>query len=1413
MGALDLPGRVTEGEAEPLGVSLTSTGINIAVWSAQAEAIELCLFDDAGNREIARILLPGRTGPVFHAHVEDVAEGARYGLRAHGPFDPGRGQRFNPNKLLVDPYALALDRPFTLHPAMFAYRADDPQDGASYDETDSAPIMPKAIVSLPLDAATTTPSIPWGETVVYELHARSFTRTHDDIPDALRGTFAGLAHPAAIAHLKRLGVTTLEVMPSAAWIDERHLAPLGLTNAWGYNPVALLAPDPRLAPGGWSEIRGALADLADAGIETLLDVVLNHTGEGDALGPTLSFRGLDNAGYYRLTPGDPSRYVNDAGTGSTLALNRAPGLRLAMDALRAWRRFGGVAGFRFDLAAVMGRAAAGFDPGATLLAAIAQDPELRGLKLIAEPWDVGPDGYQLGRFPPTWGEWNDRFRDTARGFWRGDAVPLGELSRRLAGSQDVFGARRPSRAVNFVTSHDGFTLADLVAYRDKHNQANGEEGRDGTDNNLSWNHGVEGPSGDPAIVAARFADQRALLATLLLARGTPMLAMGAELGRSQVGNNNAYAQDGPIGWVDWARADQDLIDFTARLAAIRRDHPALRADRFLAGAPQGGTPYLDVAWRTAGGEPLTDGDWNDPAGETLVMVLAEPIAGGLDRVIVAIHRGAHPVAVALTENRDGFAWTLLADSADPDRRGEVGAGDLSIAPRSVVVLAETAAPSRAPRGVDDRVLARLASAAGIAPEWSSLDGARHAVGRDTQRALLAAMGLSADSTDQALQSLHALADDHDRRPLPFALTARVGEAATAFLPWDDGAPPIRTWLTIEDGQGERVRLAAASGRETARRARDGRITSGLELPLPALEIGVYTLRREDQPDHPCRLIVAPPACHVPDGLRGDRRLWGVTAQLYGVRRRSDQGVGDFTTLGALGEAAAAHGAAVLGINPLHCLFPGERERASPYYPSDRRFLDPLYLDLDAVAGAAGYRDEAASLRALPAVDYPRLWASKAAALEAAFANAPSDPAFEAFVAAGGEPLARFCQFQALAEARPGESWRQWPQKLTAPPARVRFHAWLQWLCEAQLASAARKASGLAIGFGRDLAVGAAPDGAEQWDKATLVADGVSIGAPPDPFGPQGQVWGLRPFDPHRLRQDGYRFPGELLAANMRHAGALRVDHVMGLARQFWIPDGASGADGAYVSFPFDDLLAVVALESERARCLVIGEDLGSVPEGFRERLWRAGAFSYRVLPFERDAAGFAAPGAWPRPAVACVTTHDLPPLAGWWDGLDIAERLDLGLMTPDEATAARVTRADDRRALLEAMAAESLLPHRGRGTSKGWRGEPGEVSPSGPPPGFAVLPPEGGERSEAERPLTPTLAAAIHAFVAASRAALAVVQVEDLAGERVAVNLPGTDRERPNWRQRIAAPLEELFDRPLAQAIVSVMRAGRSVPL
>ena len=1363
-------GAGAEGRPEPLGVVLRGDGVNAAVHAPDAWRVEVCLFDAAGEAEIARVPLTGRTGPVFHGFLPGVRPGARYGLRVHGPFDPARGLRFNPNRLLVDPFALELDRPFRLHPSMF--------DAAF--EADSGPYAPRAVVAdAPPTLAPPPPPPDWSGAVVYELHVKGFTALNSDIPEPLRGTFAGLAHPAAIAHLKSLGVTVVELMPSAAWVDERHLGPLGLTNFWGYNPVALCAPDPRLAPGGWAEVRAATGPLARAGIATVLDVVLNHTGEGDDLGPTLSLRGLDNAGYYRVRPGDPALYVDDAGTGNTLALDRPAGVRLAMDALRAWRRHGGVAGFRFDLATVMGRREDGFDPDAPLLSAIRQDPELRELMLIAEPWDIGPGGYRLGHFPAAWGEWNDRFRDTLRGFWRGDGVSLGRLARRLAGSQDLFAGRRPSRSLNFVNAHDGFTLADLVAFERKHNTANGEDGRDGSDANLSWNTGVEGPTDDPGVLGARGRDVRALLSCLVLARGTPMLSMGDELGRSQGGNNNSYAQDNRTSWLDWASGDAALAAFTARLVAIRRDHPAFRADRFLAGSPGRGQVDPDVAWRRADGGELTAVEWDDPQGSTLVAVLCEPAQGAVDRVILAIHRGGAAETLALPEPRDGAGWAVLCNSADDGRSGPVLGETVEIAPRSVLALAETPAPDRRPRPADDATVGRLAVAAGIAPEWWDVQGRRTQVSRETQAALLQAMGLEAATTRQALESLRGLAEAHDRRALPLVLSLRAGAQGVLTLPARPGESVVDTWLSIEDEGGEvrRVRADPDAGSETVIAGRDGVSVRGMAIDLPALAPGRYRIRREDAPEATGRLTVAPGACFLPPALEAGGRVLGLSAQLYSLTRARDGGIGDFTTLGLLGEAAARQGSAMIAINPLHALFDHRRARASPYYPSDRRFLDPIYLDVEGLPPAGGGGS----------IDYPAVWAAKAAALQRQYAAFPGDPDFEAFVAAGGEALERFAIFQAISDLHPDGPWNAWPEPLRRPDGegvgafaaegaeRVRFHLYLQWLCERQLAVAAGRGSGLGIGICRDLAIGSAPDGAEAWANAGLIAQGVAVGAPPDPFAPQGQVWGLPPYDPHRMRQDGYATLADLYARNMRHAGALRIDHVMGLARQFWVPEGASGAEGAYVAYPLQDLLGELSLESLRADCLVIGEDLGTVPEGLRETLGEARVLSYRVLPFERDGDGFKPPESYPILACACVATHDLPPLRGWWDGSDIAERAALGLISPAEAEEAVSTRRSDKLALIAALAAAGL-------------GEAGQ---------------------DADAPLAPDLAGAIHAFAARTPSLLAVAQVEDLAGEAAAVNLPGTDTERPNWRRRLGLPIEQLFESDLARHILAGLRAER----
>lgn len=619
------------------GATPTRRGTRFAVWSGAAEQIWLCLFDADG----AETRLPMARGPegVHSLEAPGIGPGARYGLRADGPYAPEAGLWFDPAKLLVDPAARRLDRAFTYDPRLGA-----PRDPA----VDTAPLMPKALV--PATTRAMKPKSPLFRPggLVYEVCVRSFTMLHPEVPETQRGTIAALAHPAVLAHLKRLGVGAVELMPITAGIDERHLPPLGLVNSWGYNPVALMALDPRLCPGGVAELRDTTAALRRAGIGVILDLVFNHTGESDILGPTLSLRGLDARAYFRHA--EDGALINDTGCGNTLDCDHPATRRLVLDTLRHFVTQAGIDGFRFDLAPILGRSAGGFSPEAPLLTAMRTDPVLADRVLIAEPWDIGPGGYQLGNFPAPFLEWSDRYRDRVRRFWRGDAHALGDFVTALAGSADTF-PPPATRAVNFIAAHDGFSLADLVAYARKHNAANGEDNRDGHDENLSWNNGAEGATEDPAILAARRRDLRALLGTLFASRGTIMLTAGDEFGRTQQGNNNAYAQDSPITWLDWTGRDLDLEAWVAELAALRRAHPLLAGPELLTGAAEAnGAP--DVAWLTPGGTPMTEDDWHAPDATAFAMLLS-------GRLAVLFNRGGEPVTFDIPAPAGGWSGEAM----------------------------------------------------------------------------------------------------------------------------------------------------------------------------------------------------------------------------------------------------------------------------------------------------------------------------------------------------------------------------------------------------------------------------------------------------------------------------------------------------------------------------------------------------------------------------------------------------------------------------------------------------------------------------------------------------------------------------------------------------------------------------------
>ena len=682
-----LAASIEKGRPSPLGATPTGRGVNFAVHSSVAEAVELCLFDPATGAARGAARLPGRTDDIWHGFVPAglAAVGDLYAYRVHGPYAPERGARCNPQKLLIDPCARAITGEPRLDRSL--------HDAAGGAELDSAAAMPRCrIVDPAFDwGADRPPGTPWNDTLIYELHVRGFTARHPLVPERLRGTYLGLAEPAVVGWLTRLGVTAVELLPVQAFASEVFLRERGLVNYWGYNPIAWSAPATQYALADpVDEFRQMVKALHAAGIEVLLDVVFNHTAEGNDSGPTLSLRGFDNATYYRLDPGDRSRYENYTGCGNTIDAAQPASRALILDSLRWWAEAMHVDGFRFDLAPVLGRNRDGFDRDAALFAALRADPALSYLKLIAEPWDVGPGGYQLGQFPAGWAEWNDRYRDTMRSFWRGDRYAVGAFAERFAGSSDIFRhrGRKPSAGINFITAHDGFTLADLVSYNERHNEANREANHDGHSDNRSWNCGVEGPTADPQITRLRSRQMGNLLATLLLSQGVPMLQAGDELGRTQHGNNNAYCQDNELSWLDWslAAADGGLAEFVGRLIAFRKRRPELRRDTFLKGGRRSGRTR-DVSWLRPDGREMRDGDWDDPHAQALAIQLAGPDHTSAE-ILVLVNSGAEAVEFRLPAPADGRHWRLVADTAAPSAAGTAEAEPARVVSAHALVVFE-----------------------------------------------------------------------------------------------------------------------------------------------------------------------------------------------------------------------------------------------------------------------------------------------------------------------------------------------------------------------------------------------------------------------------------------------------------------------------------------------------------------------------------------------------------------------------------------------------------------------------------------------------------------------------------------------------------------------------------------------------
>jgi isoamylase len=699
---------VWPGKPYPLGSNWDGEGVNFAVFSEHAQKVELCLFDEAGRRELHRVNVVEQTDQVWHCYLPEARPGLLYGYRVYGPYEPAKGYRFNHHKLLLDCYAKQIVGDLKWSDSHFGYRIGHRLEDLSYDRRDSAPGMLKSKV---IDPAFTwgtdrPPRTPWHKSVIYELHVRGFTILHPRVPAPLRGTYAGLATAPVIDHLLKLGVTAIELMPVHYFVDDRQLVQRGLRNYWGYNSIGFFAPVSRyLATSSINEFKTMVKTMHSAGIEVILDVVYNHTAEGNQLGPTLSFRGIDNSVYYRTVPDNARYYIDYTGTGNTLNMRHPRVLQLIMDSLRYWVLDLHVDGFRFDLAATLARELHEVDRLGAFLDIIHQDPVLSQVKLIAEPWDLGEGGYQVGKFPVGWAEWNDRYRDAVRSYWKGDGGQIGELAYRITGSSDLYArsGRRPYASINFVTAHDGFTLEDLVSYNQKHNEANGEENRDGTDNNRSWNCGVEGPTDDPAVLELRAKQKRNLIATLLLSQGVPMLVAGDELGHTQRGNNNAYCQDNEISWIQWEDANnhRDLTAFVRKVIALRSKHSVFRRRNFFLGRSIKGAGVKDILWLQPDGREMTDEEWNQQHARTLGVFLSGSAVDEVDErgqrvtdenFVLLMNASHEEIAFVLPTAASGMQWVALIDTSLPTQHADGVAfeagSNYSLQARSMVVLVE-----------------------------------------------------------------------------------------------------------------------------------------------------------------------------------------------------------------------------------------------------------------------------------------------------------------------------------------------------------------------------------------------------------------------------------------------------------------------------------------------------------------------------------------------------------------------------------------------------------------------------------------------------------------------------------------------------------------------------------------------------
>ncbi len=1446
-----------EGFPYPLGATWDGSGVNFALYSRYAEAVYLCLFDYEDNQtEIACIPVRNRTNYIWHCYVEGIRPGQLYGYRVYGPYDPSKGLRFNPSKILLDPYALAIGRDIVWGDEHFGYKYP-----YRFDKKDTRDNASTAILGAVIDPAFTWGGdkqlrIPWKDTVIYEVHIKGFTMLNSLIPEKIRGTYLGFATEPVINYLKDLGITSIEFLPIQHSLTEYHLYKQGKRNYWGYNPISFFAPNPNYAYGkrvtdSINEFKTMVKILHQAGFEVILDVVYNHTAEGDHTGPTLSFRGIDNLSYYRVYEERPDLYLDFTGCGNTLNHQNHEVLRLIMDSLRYWITEMHIDGFRFDLASALARELYEVDRLTSFFAIIQQDPVISQVKLIAEPWDLGKDGYQVGNFPPGWSEWNGKFRDTVRKVINEYDHSLAEFITRISGSSDLYKKddRKTYSSINFVTSHDGFTLRDLVSYNQKHNQENGFNNLDGFDLNYSNNYGVEGDTTENKIKIYRLKKQKLFLTTLLISQGVPMILAGDEINHTQRGNNNAFCQDNEISYLNWNLDEyaEELLTFTKYLFFLRKKNEVFRRNDFFLGEEKKIMEVKDVYWISPKGKEMQIEDWQNSMslgmllpsefgerfdfysaleGETFLVIFnlhKDNILFTLPEIIqtrwriildtnkfIFLNFGEESqeyILKLLYKEKSGQRFYEIIESLMSNGIIYASGESIMIPPDSILILKAERGWKEAhvKRSLRLKLLEILIKELGIQKKYYDLKGKEYQLNHRDLFKILRAFHLPVKD----MASIETVYENYVNDKWMQEIIPVQVICEKDFIGIDIYIPEKIKTFSIEIIDNNKVlynkEILSYQPLETheisfSKTNKVKIIHTRLELNLK-LPLGYYELLLKNENDIAARgnIIVYPDKCY-----NNQKIFTGVWIQLYALRSVSNLGIGDFGDLKKLALILKKYKFNLIGLSPLHLLPLSHPDLHSPYYPSSRLIIHPVYIhifQMEEFLNSEKVKNKWKELipeiereKKNSIIDYEKVYQIKKLLLYEIYKEFITDPKYKSRYETFREYKNKneYLEYHALYEAvmdvfknvsfpkeifiKDSEIYQQF---YTQYSGKIEFYSYLFYVAETQFLELQKELLKNGIYLYIDLAVGSAPNHSEEvYFKEQfphVISSRARAGSPPDDFTSEGQDWGITVFNPLYLKKYSFEPFIQLLRKNMWNQSLLRIDHIMWLYRLFWIVREGEEVSSTYVHYPSTELFGILALESRKNECIVIGEDLGVVPEEIRQILYEKHIYSWKVLYFEKHKDGYIDPNQYPIQSIATLNTHDLPTLGGFWSGKDLEERYRLGFIkSQEEFLNAMQNRREEKKLLIQMLEKKDLL-------------------------------------KELDYQLTedsiydPIIAYLVHKSFAYCPSQIFLASLYDLIGDIQQPNMPGTTIEYPNWSIRYSVSIEELEENLYFQKIISAL--------